>query len=87
MIMNRFLTLCLALSVGTLDAFRPSTPTRTSIRSALNMGSIIDELKSEGNFNTLLSAIDAAGLTEMYKAEKLTLLAPNGNKDLRIPSL
>ena len=75
--MSRFLTLCFALSLSTFEAFKPSTPTRTSIRSSINMGSIIDELKSEGNFNTLLAAIDAAGLTEMYKQETLTLLAPN----------
>lgn len=75
--MIRFFTLCLAMSLATLEAFKPSAPARTTFRSSLNMGSVIDELKSEGNFNTLLAAIDAAGLTEMYNKESLTLLAPN----------
>ena len=76
--MSIFFILCVAFSISSLEAFKLSSPTRTSGRSSLNMASIIDELKSEGNFNTLLAAIDAAGLTEMYKQETLTLLAPNG---------
>lgn len=41
------------------------------------MANIIETLGSEGNFKTLLAAIDTAGLTDMYKQETLTLLAPN----------
>ena len=76
--MSIFFILYVAFSISSLEAFKLSSPTRASGRSSLNMASIIDELKSEGNFNTLLAAIDAAGLTEMYKQETLTLLAPNG---------
>lgn len=40
------------------------------------LGSIVDVLTAKGNFTTLLSAVEAAGLTDTLASGKFTVLAP-----------
>lgn len=52
------------------------TTTEAPTTTAAELGSIIDVATEAGTFTTMLSAIEAAGLTEMVATQNLTLLAP-----------
>jgi uncharacterized surface protein with fasciclin (FAS1) repeats len=50
-------------------------------------GNIIQELKREGRFTTLLAGLDAAGLTAtVARCNSCTLFAPNNNAFARLPA-
>ena len=52
------------------------TTTEAPKTTAAELGSIIDVATEAGTFTTMLSAIEAAGLTDMVATQQLTLLAP-----------
>jgi uncharacterized surface protein with fasciclin (FAS1) repeats len=61
-------------SVATTSEAPSSSDATTTTAAAL--GSIVDVATADGRFNVLLSAVEAAGLTETLATGKFTLLAP-----------
>ncbi len=56
-------------------------------KSLLNEFQLLDRLKAEGNFNTLLIALDKAGLTDTLKgAGPFTIFAPTDEAFAKLPS-
>ena len=80
--MSRFLTVLVVATLTIAGAFKPyKFSSRSAARSTSALdGSIYEELGKEGNYNSLLKVIDAAGMKEVYDGEGLkTIFAPNGN--------
>ncbi|MGD9703047.1 MAG: fasciclin domain-containing protein [Acidimicrobiia bacterium] len=61
---------------ATTAAASTTTEAEPTTTEAASLGSIIEVATENGEFSTMLSLIDAAGLTEQLETQQFTLLAP-----------
>lgn len=78
--------LLLILSVSMVSGFASFKASTMVRKTSLSMANIIDTAKSAGNFNTLVKAIEAAGLTSVLSGPgPFTVFAPTDEAFARLP--
>ncbi len=82
--MKRFVVLGLVLALGSsVPAFAGSSCSSSSATQAANTGDIVATASSAGSFNTLVAAVQAAGLVETLQSDgPFTVFAPTDETNL-----
>ena len=84
--MKRFVVLGLVLALGTLPAFAGGSCSGSSATQAANSGDIVATASSAGSFNTLVAAVQAAGLVETLQSDgPFTVFAPTDDAFAKLP--
>ncbi len=84
--MKRFVVLGLVLALGTVPAFAGSSCSGSSAAHAANTGDIVATASSAGSFNTLVAAVQAAGLVETLQSDgPFTVFAPTDDAFAKLP--
>jgi uncharacterized surface protein with fasciclin (FAS1) repeats len=84
--MKRFVVLGLALALGTVPAFAGSSCSGSPSTQAANTGDIVSTASSAGSFNTLVAAVQAAGLVETLQSDgPFTVFAPTDEAFAKLP--
>ena len=84
--MKRFVVLGLVLALGTVPAFAGSSCSGSSAAQAANTGDIVATASSAGSFNTLVAAVQAAGLVETLQSDgPFTVFAPTDEAFAKLP--
>ena len=84
--MNRYVVLSLVLALGTVPAFAGGSCSRSSATQAANSGDIVATASSVGSFNTLVAAVQAAGLVETLQSDgPFTVFAPTDEAFAKLP--
>lgn len=84
--MNRYVVLSLVLALGTVPAFAGSSCSGSSAAQAANTGDIVATASSAGSFNTLVAAVQAAGLVETLQSDgPFTVFAPTDEAFAKLP--
>lgn len=83
--MKRYVVLGLVLALGTAPAFAGGS-CGSSAKQAANNGDIVATASSAGSFNTLVAAVQAAGLVETLQADgPYTVFAPTDEAFAKLP--
>jgi uncharacterized surface protein with fasciclin (FAS1) repeats len=83
--MKRCVVLGLVLALGTAPAFAGGS-CGSSAKQAANNGDIVATASSAGSFNTLVAAVQAAGLVETLQADgPYTVFAPTDEAFAKLP--
>ena len=84
--MKRFVILGFVLAFGTMPAFAGGSCSGSSATQASNTGDIVATASSAGSFNTLVAAVQAAGLVETLQSEgPFTVFAPTDEAFAKLP--
>jgi len=84
--MKRFVVLGLALALGTVPAFAGGSCSGSPAKQAANTGDIVATASSAGSFNTLVAAVQAAGLVETLQSDgPFTVFAPTDDAFAKLP--
>jgi len=84
--MKRFVILGLVLALGTVPAFAGGSCSGSSATQAANSGDIVATASSAGSFNTLVAAVQAAGLVETLQSDgPFTVFAPTDEAFAKLP--
>jgi uncharacterized surface protein with fasciclin (FAS1) repeats len=85
-IMKRFVVLGLVLALGTVPAFAGGSCSGSSAAQTANTGDIVATASGAGSFNTLLVAVQAAGLVETLQSDgPFTVFAPTDEAFAKLP--
>jgi uncharacterized surface protein with fasciclin (FAS1) repeats len=85
-IMKRFVVLGLVLGLGTVPAFAGSSCSSSSAKQVANTGDIVATASSAGSFDTLVAAVQAAGLVETLQSDgPYTVFAPTDEAFAKLP--
>ena len=83
--MKRFVVLALVLALGTVPAFAGDSCS-SSAKQAANSGDIVATASAAGSFNTLVAAVQAAGLVETLQSDgPFTVFAPTDEAFAKLP--
>jgi uncharacterized surface protein with fasciclin (FAS1) repeats len=83
--MKRYVVFGLVLALGTAPAFAGGS-CGSSAKQAANNGDIVATASSAGSFNTLVAAVQAAGLVETLQADgPYTVFAPTDEAFAKLP--
>jgi uncharacterized surface protein with fasciclin (FAS1) repeats len=83
--MQRFVVLGLVVALGTVPAFAGSS-CEQSARQAANSSDIVATASSAGSFNTLVAAVQAAGLVDTLQSDgPFTVFAPTDEAFAKLP--
>ena len=83
--MKRFVVLGLVLALGTVPAFAGDSCS-SSAKQAANSGDIVATASAAGSFNTLVAAVQAAGLVETLQSDgPFTVFAPTDDAFAKLP--
>ena len=84
--MKRFVILGFVLAFGTMPAFAGGSCSGSSATQASITGDIVATASSAGSFNTLVAAVQAAGLVETLQSEgPFTVFAPTDEAFAKLP--
>ncbi|MCJ7754392.1 MAG: fasciclin domain-containing protein [Thermoanaerobaculales bacterium] len=84
--MKRLVVLGLLLALGTVPAFAGGSCGGSSATQAANTGDIVATAVAAGSFNTLVAAVQAAGLVEtLQSAGPFTVFAPTDEAFAKLP--
>ena len=85
-IVKRFVVLGLVLALGSVPAFAGGSCSSSSAKQAANSGDIVATASSAGSFNTLVAAVQAAGLVETLQSDgPYTVFAPTDEAFAKLP--
>ena len=84
--MKRSVVLGLVLALGTVPAFAGGSCSGSSAAQAANSGDIVATASASGSFNTLVAAVQAAGLVETLQSDgPFTVFAPTDDAFAKLP--
>ena len=84
--MKRFVVLGLVLALGSVPAFAGGSCSSSSAKQAANSGDIVATASSAGSFDTLVAAVQAAGLVETLQSDgPYTVFAPTDEAFAKLP--
>lgn len=84
--MKRIGFIVLVLALGTVPAFAGGSCSGSSATQASNTGDIVATASAAGSFNTLVAAVQAAGLVETLQSDgPFTVFAPTDEAFAKLP--
>jgi uncharacterized surface protein with fasciclin (FAS1) repeats len=84
--MKRLVILGIVLALGSVPAFAGGSCSGSSATQAANTGDIVATASAAGSFNTLVAAVQAAGLVETLQSDgPFTVFAPTDEAFAKLP--